>query len=105
MYDATRDLLIPYAARERRCGGEVKTLTDAQALSARELFAWNLCQTIKELPAKYRFSRVEIVNTTVVSPTEIEYMLQLSDVEAVSGMKEGGFSRLVKEDGEWRIDR
>ena len=89
----------------RGFGGKANTLEDVEAFTPRELFAWHTCDTIIRMPAKYRYSQVEILDVRHISPDMIEFVVRLSGVKAVPSTKEEAFYRVVRENGQWRIDQ
>lgn len=86
-------------------GGKATNLADVEAFAPRELFAWHLCDTIMQIPAKYRYSKLEIIDTRHISPDTIAYVVRLSGVQIAPNTKEEAFYRLVRENGQWRIDQ
>ncbi|MGD8267865.1 MAG: hypothetical protein PVF55_06835 [Desulfobacterales bacterium] len=59
-------------------GGKATNLADVEAFAPRELLAWHICDTIMQIPAKYRYSKIEIIDARHISPDTIEYVVRLS---------------------------
>ncbi len=58
-----------------------------------------------QIPAKYRYSKLEIINTRHISPDRIEYVVCLSGLAIAPDTKEEAFYRVVRENNQWRIDQ
>ena len=85
--------------------GTVATLAEVEAFTPRELFAWHIHDAIITIPVRYRYTQIEILNARHISPDEIEYGVRLSGVKASPSMKEESFYRVVRENGQWKIDQ
>ncbi len=86
-------------------GGKATNLAEVAAFTPRELFAWHICDTIMQIPAKYRYSKLEIIDTRHISPDRIEYVVRLSGLAIAPDTKEEAFYRVVRENNQWRIDQ
>ena len=86
-------------------GGRVTNLDEVTAFTPRELFAWHIYDMIMQIPAKYRYSKLEIINTRHISSDRIEYVVWLSGLAIAPDTKEEAFYRVVLENGQWRIDQ
>jgi hypothetical protein len=85
--------------------GKINSLTECERLTPRELYARIICKDIIGIPAKYRYSKVEIIDDKHLSSDSIEYVVRMSGLKFKPSMKEEAFYRLVRENGQWRIDQ
>ncbi len=95
----------PGSVVSRRYNGKINTLAEYERLTPRELYAGIICKDIIGIPAKYRYSKVEVLDEKHLSPDSIEYVVRLSGLKFKPSMKEEAFYRLVRENGQWRIDQ
>ena len=95
----------PGSVVSRLHDGKINTLAEYERLTPRELYAGIICKDIIRIPAKYRYSKVEILNVIPRSSDSIEYVVRMSGLKFKPSMKEEAFYRLVRENGQWRIDQ
>ena len=86
-------------------GGKATNLGEVEAFTPRELFAWHIRDTILAIPAQYRYSSLEILDTRHISSNRIEYVVRLSGMAFAPDTQEEAFYRVVLENGRWRIDQ
>ena len=95
----------PDSVVRRLHDGKINTLAEYERLTPRELYAGIICKDIIGIPAKYRYSKVEILDVKHLSSDSIEYVVRMSGLKFKPSMKEEAFHRLVRENGQWRIDQ
>jgi len=85
--------------------GKIIALAEYERLTPRERYAGIICKDIIGIPAKYRYSKVEILNAKHLSSDSIEYVVRMSGLKLKPSMKEEAFYRLARENDQWRIDQ
>ena len=95
----------PDSVVRRLYDGKINTLTEYERLTPRKLYAGIICRNIIGIPAKYRYSKLEILDFKHLSSNSIEYVVRMSGLKFKPSMKEEAFYRLVRENDQWRIDQ
>ena len=95
----------PDSVVRRLYDGKINTLTEYERLTPRKLYAGIICRNIIGIPAKYRYSKLEILDVKHLSSNSIDYVVRMSGLKFKPSMKEEAFYRLVRENGKWRIDQ
>jgi hypothetical protein len=83
----------PDSVIRRLYDGKINTLSEYERLTPRKLYAGIICKDIIGIPAKYRYSKVEILDVKHLSSDSIEYVVRMSGLKFKPSMKEEFLSR------------